>query len=234
MNLLREKFRASPTYCRVAPFVIFLVLTFCQTGGRGSSYWFYLLKVLVGAWLVWEMRPFVTEMRWAFSWEAVVMGVLVFVMWVGIDGCYPHQAELGSALGLSHADTAAKPDWNPNTYFGVGSAAAWFFMVMRVAGMTLVVPPLEEVFYRSFLYRWFVRTDFEAMPLSRFHPTSFIVTSVFFGFEHDQWLAGILCGFAYQWLTIRKNRLGDAMTAHAITNFILGVYVIWKGAWKFF
>jgi membrane protease YdiL (CAAX protease family) len=54
-----------------------------------------------------------------------------------------------------------------------------------------------------------------------------------FGFGHHEWLAGILCGFAYQGLVCWKKRLGDAMTAHAITNFLLGVYVVWKGAWNF-
>ena len=44
---------------------------------------------------------------------------------------------------------------------------------------------------------------------------------------------GILCGFAYQGLVIWKRRLGDAITAHAITNFSLGVWVVWKGAWQF-
>jgi hypothetical protein len=27
--------------------------------------------------------------------------------------------------------------------------------------------------------------------------------------------------------------LGDAMTAHALTNFPLGLWVVWKGAWSF-
>jgi CAAX prenyl protease-like protein len=74
------------------------------------------------------------------------------------------------------------------------------------------------------------------MPLRQFHPTSFIVVSAIFGLLHYEWLAGIICGMAYQGLVIRKNRLGDAMTAHAITNFLLGVWVVWKGgsAWKFF
>ena len=63
---------------------------------------------------------------------------------------------------------------------------------------------------------------------------SFVVTSAIFGLMHpDRWLAGILCGLAYQWLVIRKNRLGDAMTAHALTNLLLGLWVIWKGAWSF-
>jgi CAAX prenyl protease-like protein len=56
---------------------------------------------------------------------------------------------------------------------------------------------------------------------------------VIFGFEHTQWLAGILCGFAYQGLVCRKKRLGDALTAHAITNGLLGLWIIWKGAWQF-
>ena len=65
---------------RVAPFVIFLALTFCQGQfGAASAYWFYLAKTLVGVWLIWEMRPLVSEMRWAFSWEAVVVGIGVFV-----------------------------------------------------------------------------------------------------------------------------------------------------------
>jgi len=71
------------------------------------------------------------------------------------------------------------------------------------------------------------------VPLTAFHPLAFAITSVVFGFVHQEWLAGILCGLAYQWLVVRKGRLGDAMMAHAITNFLLGVYVIYKGAWHF-
>lgn len=106
-------------------------------------------------------------------------------------------------------------------------------IVTRILGSTLVVPPLEEVFYRSFLYRYFARQDFLSVPLNRFLPWPFFATAAVFGFSHFQWLAGVLCGMAYQWLVLRKNRLGDAMTAHAITNFLLGIWVVWQGAWQF-
>jgi CAAX prenyl protease-like protein len=101
--------------------------------------------------------------------------------------------------------------------------------------MTIVVPPLEEVFYRSFGYRYLIKYDFQKVPLNQFDGIAFTMVPVVFGLLHPQWLAGIMCGFAYQWLVLRKNRLGDAMTAHAITNFLLGVYVVWKGgdAWNF-
>jgi CAAX prenyl protease-like protein len=223
MKQLREKFKASAAYARVAPFVIFLLLTFAPSlvHFEAAEYWGYLIKTLVGAWLIWEMRPFVQEMRWAISWEAIVVGILVFVMWVGIDPWYPHPKITGKM-------------WNPNEQFGQGTGMAWLFMVVRIAGLSIVVPPLEEVFWRSFLYRWFVRTDFQNMPFNQFHVTSFLATSALFASEHHQWLAGLLCGFAYQGLVLRKNRIGDAITAHAITNFLLGVYVCWKGAWQFF
>ena len=111
--------------------------------------------------------------------------------------------------------------------------SAVFILSVRILGSTFVVPPLEEVFWRSFLYRYFVQHGFSIMPLNRFHPTSFIVTSVIFGLEHHEWLQGILCGLAFQWLVISKNRLGDAITAHAITNFLLGLWVVARGAWHF-
>ncbi|MBT5706854.1 MAG: CPBP family intramembrane metalloprotease, partial [Verrucomicrobia bacterium] len=57
--------------------------------------------------------------------------------------------------------------------------------------------------------------------------------STIFAVEHNQWLSGLICGLAFQWLVIRKGRLGDAMTAHAITNFLLALWVVGRGAWQF-
>ena len=211
-----------PVAVRVAPFLIFVALTFCQGKfGAASAYWFYLAKTLAGAWLIWELRPFIAEMRWAFSWEAVVVGAGIFAIWVGLDPLLYPKFSAGGATG------------NPNDTFGRNSALAWFFISVHILGMTFVVPPLEEVFYRSFLYRYIARPDFLSVRLNQFLPLPFFATAAVFGFSHNEWLAGILCGAAFQWLVLRKNRLGDAMTAHAITNFLLGVWIVWKGAWHF-
>ena len=237
MNSLFRKFEASPLLARVAPFAVFVALTFCQGKfGEASRYWIYFAKTLVGAWLIWLMRPLVAEMKWKFSWEAVVVGVAVFAMWVGIDGFYPPLGRLLSRVGLAKVTSEAEPApelWNPHAQFGKASTLAWMFIVARVLGASIVVPPLEEVFYRSFLYRYVANHDFSSVPLGQFRPTPFLVAAVVFGFAHREWLAGILCGFAYQCLVCRKKRLGDAMTAHAVTNFLLGLWVAWKGAWNF-
>jgi hypothetical protein len=166
------------------------------------------------------MRPFVSEMRWAISWEAIVIGVAVFAIWVGLDPFYPKFVK-GGATG------------NPFDVFGQNSPLGWFFIAVHILGMTFIVPPLEEVFYRSFLYRYLASVNFLSVPLNRFLPLPFFAMAIAFGFSHNEWLAGILCGAAFQWLVLRKNRLGDAMTAHAITNFLLGIWIVWRGAWHF-
>jgi CAAX prenyl protease-like protein len=104
---------------------------------------------------------------------------------------------------------------------------------VRILGSSLVVPPIEEAFYRSFLYRYLAKANFLDLPLDRLVPGPFLGTAAIFGFSHNEWLAGILCGLAYQWLVLRRGRLGDAMTAHGITNFLLGVWVVSRGQWNF-
>lgn len=182
--------------------------------------------------MLYVIRPLVSEMKWAFSWEAVVAGVAVFAVWVGLDGFYPSLNELLSRVGFK-SSSDLPVTWNPHAQFGEQSALAWIFIGARIVGSVLIVPPLEEVFYRSFLYRWIIKPDFESVPLNRFNIKAFCATALIFGFVHHQWLAGILCAMAYQLLVLRTNRLGDAITAHAITNLLLGIWVVWRGAWNF-
>ena len=93
-------------------------------------------------------------MRWAFSGSAVLTGIGVFVLWVGLDDLYPKLTDRGAA-GI------------PFTQFGAGSEFGWFFVAVRILGSSMVVPPLEEVFYRSFVYSWVANPDFEKVPLGR-------------------------------------------------------------------
>jgi CAAX prenyl protease-like protein len=214
---------------RVLPFILFLILTTCQGRfGLASHFWFYAVKTLIGIALIAWMWSRVKEMRWRMSWEACCVGLACFLIWVGLDGVIPR---LGALLGDAAEE---KPwQWNPFEFFTDHPALAWTFVGIRILGSALIVPPLEEVFYRSAVYRYWVAPNIESVPLNRFHFKAFCATSILFGVVHQEWLAGIFCGAAFQWLVLRKGHLGDAMTAHAITNALLGVYVVWTDSWQF-
>ncbi len=221
MNFFRQRLTNSPALARVFPFALFVVLTFFQGRfGEPARYWIYFLKTLTGVWSLWLVRPLVAEMKWNFSWEALLAGLAGFAIWVGIDPFYPHLPKSGL-------------EWNPSSEFNSNPALGWFFVIVRIVGTTLVGPPLEEVFYRSFLYRWMVRAEFQTVRFAEFSPKAFIFCVLAFGFAHHEWLAGIACGTIFQWLVLKKNRLGDAITAHATSNLLLGLWVVWKNAWHF-
>lgn len=229
MNAWLSKLRASPVGVRIAPFLIFYLLTIGQGRfGEEARYWFYFAKTVVGAWLIFVIWKWVKELEWRFTWEALAAGIAVFVLWVGLD---PFLVELG--WEGSYPKFGGGQDWNPHAQFGADSAWAWFFIVTRIAGSSLVVPVLEELFYRSFLYRYLVQPDFQKVSMKHFGWWPFLLTAVIFASTHYEWLAAMLCAFVYQGLVIWKGRLGDAITAHAITNFLLGLWVVYKGAWHF-
>jgi uncharacterized protein len=219
--ILIEKIRSSPLLARVIPFAIFAALTLLQGQlGEAMQYWIYALKTLVCAWLLWLVRSQVKEMNWKLSWEAVAVGIAVFLTWVGLDGHYPL---------LAHRTGS----FNPMRTYGNGDLSGVIFVVVRILGSSIVVPPLEEIFYRSFLYRFIKDSDFLKIPLERFEWMPFLFAGMVFGIGHYEWLPGILCAFAYQGLVCWKKRLSDAIMAHSVTNFLLGLWVVFREAYYF-
>ena len=217
MNAVTSKLQSSPLLARVLPFVVFLAMTSCQGSiGTESHFWVYLAKCVVGVWLIRVTWPLVSEMRWVISFEALLAGTLVFILWVTLDVPYTK---------FSQPDDS----WNLQKQFAAAPVMVWVFAGVRIAGSTLLVPMLEEVFYRSFLYRYILAPNWMFTAHSSFAVKPFLITSIVFGFTHQHWLAGIACGMIYQLLVIRTNRIGDAITAHAVTNLLLGVWVITKG-----
>jgi uncharacterized protein len=216
-----NRLTSSPILVRVLPFAALALLTLLR-GRRGDAaqYWIYSLEIAAGAILLLLLRSRIQEMHRNFSWEAAAVGIAVFVAWVGLDGYYPFII-------------ARDATFNPERTFGAGSPIALAFISIRLLGSSLIVPPIEEVFYRSFFYRYLIKSDFLKVPLHEVQWLAFLVSGFVFGISHYEWLPGILCAFAYQGLVIRKKRLGDAICAHAITNLLLGVWVILRKAYFF-
>jgi CAAX prenyl protease-like protein len=231
---------ATPEAARVLPFAVFLLIP--ALGAKllpNPDYWLYALKIGAVSLLLYWLRPRLPEMKWSFSWAAVGVGLGVAVLWELLSRNVPgltriYEYALHWTTGRALPPVKPPEGWTPLTVFRNAPALAYCFIALRILGRSLVVPLIEEVFYRSFVYRYIIQPKFESVPLTLRHNRAWLLTSALFALAHpDQWLAGLVCGLAYQWLVIRSGRLGDAILAHAITNGLLSAWVIYRGTWDF-
>jgi CAAX prenyl protease-like protein len=109
----------------------------------------------------------------------------------------------------------------------------WFLVQFRLLGLAIVVPVMEELFWRSFLMRWIDNPDFLAVTPAQASARAIIVSSVLFGFEHHLWLAGLIAGLVYGLLYVRTGNLWVPVISHAVTNGVLGVWILATGNWQF-
>lgn len=112
------------------------------------------------------------------------------------------------------------------------SVCGWPLTIAKLIGSAFVIAPVEEVFFRSFLYRWLIARDIRSVPLSRFDLSAFLWTVLLFTLEHDRPIAAAITGAAYGLLAIRFG-LHSAIAAHVTTNLVLAIHVILRGAWQF-
>jgi len=213
-------------WARILPFaayIFFIVLgdLLERTGlSRAELRWLYPVQVGVVAVLLavfWrryhELRVPVPSLAQCLS--AVAVGAVVLVLWIHLDASW---MTVGSA-----------PGYDPRTDGGLN----WPLVVIRILGAALVVPVMEELFWRSLVMRWAEAADFEAIEPARVGLKGFVISSVLFGFEHNLWLAGIVAGVAYALLYMRHRNLWSPVLAHAVTNGMLGVWVVITGNWQF-
>jgi len=147
---------------------------------------------------------------------SLLTGLLVFILWINMDWPF---ATLG----------------DPTEYDPGNLQAGWrhSYIFVRIFGAACVVPVMEELFWRSFILRYIISSDFLKVKLGAFTWGSFFFSSLLFGSEHNLWVAGIMAGMAYNILLYRTRNLYSCIFAHGCTNFFLALYVVRTGNWQF-
>lgn len=231
---------ASPTswWPYVLPMLAFLLMTsaegYLPTAADGGIHptWYplaYAAKVLIvtvlaiaarAAWI--DLRPWPSAFASAL---AVGIGLLVTVGWVALQQLdYPK-------FGASGTRIAFDP-------YVLSPAARAAFLAIRLFGLVLLVPLVEELFWRSFVLRMVVGTevnaDFFAIPIGRVTPIAAVVTAALFASAHpEEWLPAVLTGLAWAWLLWKTKSLSACVLSHAVANLGLGIYVLATGDWRF-
>jgi len=105
----------------------------------------------------------------------------------------------------------------------------WIHMI----GTSVIIAIIEEFFFRGFLYRWMLGSPFFRIDAGKLHWPMLMAISIFFGIEHFEWMAGIICGIAFGLLYIKTRDIWAAIIAHGTTNFLLGLYLTKYNAYQF-
>lgn len=181
--------------------------------------------VLVAATLAVFSRGVIPR-RPAYPIGSVVLGAVVLAIWIGPDLLWHGYRD---AWPFHNAITGAARSTLP-----VHLKSNGFFIAVRVIESAVLVPILEELFWRGWLMRYLIRADFESVPLGRYTPLSFWVVALLFASEHGPyWDVGLIAGVAYNWWCVRTRNLADCVLAHAVTNALLAGYVLLFDQWQF-
>ncbi len=191
-----------------------MVTTALSQGGPGLDV-YYPARIVTVIAVLWIFRRAYEGLRWTWSWPALLIGGLVFAIWMTLE-----PASTGGSRAL--ADDLARL---PRVL-----AALW--LAARVFGSVVTVPIAEELAFRGYLTRRLIAADFLSVSPGRFTWFSFLVSSLLFGVLHGRTLAGVLAGACYALAFYRRGNLSDAILAHATTNALIAAYVLSTGSWS--
>ncbi len=216
-------------WLRLLPFALFMLLLALrgQIPADGSwgfdGRWIYGLKVLLVGGLLWTFRREYGELsaqnlptpREALT--AVIVGLAVFALWIRLDAAW-------MTIGTASA---------PFAPFDAAGRIDWSLVTLRIVGAALVVPPMEELFWHSFVMRWIQNERFESVLPAQVGLKAIVLSTFLFMLAHNLWLAAVIAGLAYALLYVRSGKLWLPVIAHAVTNGALGVWVVVTGNWQF-
>lgn len=217
-----------PEVARIAPFAAYIA--FLPIGQAMTSVlpdidlrWLYGFQIaltgltLAAFWRRYGELQVRAAVRACDLLTAVIAGLLVFCLWINLDHPALRFGDTGRGFDPRNTDGSVNP----------------LLVIVRVGGAAVVVPLMEELFWRSFLARWIDRPSFLEHPPQRISIKAIAMSSALFAVEHTLWLAGLLAGVIYAALYRRSGNLWVPVLSHAVTNGVLAWWVLHTGNWKF-
>jgi CAAX prenyl protease-like protein len=222
-------------WVRILPFAFFMLFVavqqFLEWGLEQGTHlyeqkhllYLYPLKTLLVAVLLIALWRNYSEIKFSdleklsTTAASIMLGLIVFILWVNMDWGF---ARIGEGAGFDPTLIAS-------------DTQRLLLIVSRLAGAAILVPIMEELFWRSFLLRYVIKSDFSVVRIGTYSLSSFLICAVLFGLEHSLLLAGIMAGMAYSLLLYRTKSLAQCILCHGVTNLALGIYVLQTGFWTF-
>jgi len=238
----------------ILPFVVWITLMVWIDDGVIS----YNIRTLSGIILLIILRPWswYPSIKLKYLPLSIFVGIFIFIIWVLFEtpwmiSTFPNINELYVRLFVDFSNPFSLRDLyedqnlNPVPFMTIDDGVnkglhefnpivtGWLNFTIHMIGSSLVIPIIEEFFYRSFIYRWMQGSPFYKIKIQKIHWPLLIIVSLFFSISHIEWGAAIICGLAFGVLYLKTQDIWSAIIAHGVTNFLLGLYVIRFDAYQF-
>lgn len=230
----------------VAPFVIFMLvgvmsypsfeLTVDQSNetlvdaAKTRQYCITLvaLVILISGILVYFRKQYFAQFPWRFSPLSIVVGVVGVVLWVWICA-FGVETAFFEYFGWSKS--VARPSFNPYEQIS-DPGARYAFLFFRFALLAVIVPIVEELFLRGWLIRYIDNPNWWTVAIPSLSFGAIATATAYGVLAHPGEAIAALVWFSLvSWLMVKTGNIWDCVIAHGVTNLLLGLYVIWKGAW---
>ena len=214
---------------RITPFAIFMALLIARSqapadGAWGfEPQWLYGLSVVIAGAVIavcWREYGELARQTLPAAREgllAIAAGMVVFALWISLDAPW---------MTIGAPSAPFKP-------LDADGAIDGRQVAMRFVGAALLVPLMEELFWRSLLMRWLEQPIFQGVDPRRVGVRAIVLSTFVFTLAHTLWLAAAIAGLVYALLYVKTGKLWMAVIAHAVTNAALGVWVVTTANWQF-
>ncbi|MES2736467.1 MAG: CAAX prenyl protease-related protein [Verrucomicrobiota bacterium] len=244
------RLRESATVAHVLPLAVFMLLNSVPGWFRienpelpwyrqAPEHWLYPVQTLLtGGLLIFFARHYRLA-PWRGLGGGAVLGLVGIALWVAPAWLYERLVTSGTPLpgwaewlGVAERKEGFDPE-----VLSSWPAWQWASIGMRFVRMVVVVPLIEEIFWRGFLMRYVGagERDWQQVPFGLHSWRVFGVVTLLVMLAHNpvDYLGAFVWGSLMYFVAVRTKSLGACVFMHAVGNLALGLYVCQTRQWGF-
>ncbi|MEM6820858.1 MAG: CAAX prenyl protease-related protein [Verrucomicrobiota bacterium] len=217
-----SKWTQHPAFPYIIPLAAFFIVHLAISGlHEDAQYISYPIATMVCIFLVfYNLAKYPPLFQFKKLVPTVLVGMVAACLWI-VPYTY-----------ITSVDPDPTAGFNPEIFESKDIQIC--LIIIRMIGFCIMIPLVEEIFWRGFLQRYLIEEDFETVKLGSYTHLSFFATSLMIVLAHsDQWGVAIIWALLSSSWFIYTRSLGSMILLHAVTNFTLGVYIIVTKSWYF-
>jgi exosortase E/protease (VPEID-CTERM system) len=196
----------------LVPFLAVLATSLLTRAASSGFELLYPVRFAVALITLFWYRADYRRLNLRFGWLGPLAGIVIFAFWIPLA----HFNGIGPGTSPMPAQLAR-----------LSAIHRVVWLTIRAAAAILTVPIVEELAFRCYLARRIQSSDIDSIPFANLSLIAILISSAAFGVLHGtMWIAGILSGLIFALVAKFRNRLGEAIAAHATANLLIAIWVL--------